>query len=152
MWRCNRLLKICGKIIVLVILMNFWTVIPVFGMQPMEQPPNLTYGSMRYYSDSEIDLLIDEIAQAAHEAIEQAAGEAARAAFLQSMEREAAAMREAASQQAEALQWRMEAERQQMEIQATRRAGRKNTMLAASIGILGGLVVGVAGTLALGSR
>jgi len=107
---------------------------------------------MRYYSDLEIDLLIDEIAQAAHEAIEQAAGEAARAAFLQSMEREAAAMREAASQQAEALQWRMEAERQQMEIQATRRAGRKNTMLAASIGILGGLVVGVAGTLALGSR
>jgi len=107
---------------------------------------------MRYYSDSEIDLLIDEIAQAAHEAIEQAAGEAARAAFLQSMEREAAAMREAANQQTEALQWRMEAERQQMEIQAARRAGRKNTMLAASIGILGGLVVGVAGTLALGSR
>ena len=100
---------------------------------------------MRFYSDSEIDLLIDEIAKAAHEAIEQAAGEAARAAFLQSMEREGAALYEAQK-------WRMEAERQRMEIHAVKKAGNKNTVIAVSIGILGGLVLGVAGTLALGSR
>ena len=100
---------------------------------------------MRFYSDLEIDLLIEEIREAAHEAIEQAAGEAARAAFLQSMEREAAAVYEAQK-------WRMEAERQRMEIQVIKKAGNKNTVIAVSIGILGGLVVGVAGILALGSR
>ena len=50
---------------------------------------------MRFYSDSEVNCLIDEISEAAYEAIEKAAGEAARAAFLVSVEREAAALREA---------------------------------------------------------
>ena len=106
---------------------------------------------MRYYSDlevdclAELDLLIDDLTVAALEAIEQAAGEAARAAFLASLEREAVALREAANQQAEALRWRNEAE-------IIRRAGIKNTVLAAVIGILGGLAVGIGGTLILGSR
>ena len=90
----------------------------------------------RYYTDSEIDLLIDDLTVAALEAVEQAAGEAARAAFLQRVEREALAMREVARQQAEVLRLRNEAE-------IIRRAGIKNTVLAAVIGILGGLAVGV---------
>jgi hypothetical protein len=42
-----------------------------------------------------VDVLIEDLTMAAVEAIEQAAGEAARAAALASLEREAAAVREA---------------------------------------------------------
>ena len=96
----------------------------------------------RRYSDLEIDLLIDDISEIAIEAIEQAAGEAAKAAALAMLEREAAALREAA-------RWRLEAEALAHEITATKRAGRKNTVLGVVIGILGGLAVGVGGTLAI---
>jgi len=65
---------------------------------------------MRFYSDLEVELLIDDLTVIALEAIEQAAGEAARAAFLQNLEREAEAMREAARQQAEVFRLRSEAE------------------------------------------
>ena len=100
---------------------------------------------MRYYSDLEIDLLIEEIREAAHEAIEQAAGEAARAAFIESLERETAALREAQ-------RWRLEAQNNLLAIKATRKNGRKNIFIATVAGILGGIAVGVAGTLILGSR
>jgi regulator of protease activity HflC (stomatin/prohibitin superfamily) len=76
-----------------------------------------------------VDLLIEDLSVAAKEAIERAAGEAAKAAALASVEREAAAMREAA-------RWRLEAE-------TARRAGMKNTIIAALIGTLGGLALGV---------
>jgi len=99
----------------------------------------------RFYTDSEIELLIEEIREAAHEAIEQAAGEAARAAFLASVEREAAALREAQ-------RWRVETHNNFLEIQAAKTAGRKNAFIAAAIGILSGLVIGVSGTLIIGSR
>jgi hypothetical protein len=48
-----------------------------------------------FYTDYEVDALIEELTGAAHEAIELAAAEAARAAALASLEREAAAVREA---------------------------------------------------------
>jgi len=83
--------------------------------------------------------LIDDISDAAYKAIEQAAGEAARAAFLASVEREASAMREAE-------RWRAEAEIRLQEIQTAKKAGRKNTLIAALIGVLGGLVLGVGGS------
>jgi len=95
---------------------------------------------MRYYTDLEIDLLIDDLTAAALEAIEQAAGEAARAAFLQSLEREAEAMREAARQQAENLRLRSEAE-------ILRKAGIRNNILIGVICFIGGLAVGVTGTI-----
>jgi len=88
---------------------------------------------MKLWSDLEIDLLIDEISEAAIEAIEQAAAEAARAAALASIEREAAALREAQ-------RWRLEAEN-------ARRNGIKNAILAGVIFFVGGLAVGVCGTL-----
>jgi hypothetical protein len=81
-------------------------------------------------------LLIDDLTMAANEAIERAAGEAAKAAALASAERETAAMWEAARHQADAAKWRLEAE-------AAKKAGMKNTIIAALIGTLGGLALGV---------
>jgi len=100
---------------------------------------------MKRYSDSEIDCLIDDISEIAIEAIEQAAAEAAKAAALAAVEREAAALRDAE-------RWRREAENNLQEITQARKAGRKNTVIAALIGILGGLAVGIGGTLIIGGR
>ena len=105
----------------------------------------MTESETRLYSGSEVDLLIGEISVAAYEAIEQAAGEAARAAFLASVEREAAALREAE-------RWRLEAEANLLAIKAAKRKGVKNTILGVAIGILGGLAVGIGGTLIIGGR
>jgi len=100
---------------------------------------------MRRYSDLEIDLLIDDISEIAIEAIEQAAAEAAKAAALAAVEREAATMKEVA-------RWRLEAENNLQEITQARKTGRKNTVIATLIGILSGFVVGVGGTLIIGSK
>jgi hypothetical protein len=48
-----------------------------------------------------VDTLIEDLSEAAKEAIEQAAGESAKAAALASLEREAAAIREAQRLQGE---------------------------------------------------
>jgi len=77
-------------------------------------------------------LLIDDLTVIALEAIEQAAGEAARAAFLQSLEREAAATREA--------------QRLRSEAETLRRAGIRNNVLIGVLCFVGGLAVGVTGT------
>jgi hypothetical protein len=92
------------------------------------------------------------LTDAALEAIEQAAGEAAKAAALAMLEKEAAALREAAYQQAEALRWRMQAEEYIKEIITAKKAGRKNTIIGTLIGIIGGLAFGIGGTIYLGSR
>jgi hypothetical protein len=138
-------LRPCGKITAIVILLSFLTIFPMFADPLTEQPPNLSESETRLYSDLEIDLLIDEISEAALEAIEQAAGEAARAAVLSVIEREAAAMREASLRQAEALRWRLEAE-------AAKRAGIKNAIITGAVCLFGGLAVGVTGTLIIGGR
>ena len=83
----------------------------------------------RLYSDLEVELLIDEISEAAIEAIEQAAAEAARAAALAAVEREAAALREAA-------QWRLEAE-------TARRTGVRNAIITGLLCLASGLVAGL---------
>jgi hypothetical protein len=118
--------------------MNF-LIFPMYAEQPMEQQTNLSESETRYYTDLEVDLLIDDLTVIALEAIEQAAGEAARAAFLQSLEREAEAMREAARQQAEVFRLRNEAE-------ILRRAGIRNNVLIGVLCFIGGLAVGVVGT------
>ncbi|MCL2129169.1 MAG: ABC transporter permease [Treponema sp.] len=104
-------------------------------------------GEKRQYSEYEIIQLIDDLTEAAYEAIDQAAAEAARAAVLSMIECEAAALREAAHQQAEAQQWRIEAEANLQAIQVAKKAGRKNTVIGVLIGIFGGLALGVGGTL-----
>ena len=136
----------------IVILLNFLKPFPMFAEQPTEPPPISTESGTKRYSDLEVDLLIDDISQAAYEAIEQAAGEAARAAFLANVEREAAALREASLQQAEALRWRLEAEANLLAIKAAKRNGIKNTILGVTLGILGGLAIGIGGTLIIGGR
>ena len=90
---------------------------------------------MKFWSDLEVDLLIDEVSEAALEAIEQAAAEAARAAMLASLEREAAALREAAHQQAEALRWQMEEE-------TAKQQKTKNAVITGIICFLSGFVTG----------
>jgi hypothetical protein len=103
----------------------------------------LNASGTRLYSDLEVETLIDEVSQAALEAIEQAAGEAATAAVLASLEREAAAMREAARHQADAARWRIEAEIRQETITATKKAGTKNAVITGIICFVSGLATGI---------
>jgi len=138
-------LRVCGKIILIAILLNFLTMFPVFAEPVTEPLQNSTEGLMRYYSEMELTLLIEEIREAAHEVIEQAAGEAARAAMLSMLEREAAALREAA-------RWRVEAQNNLLGMQAAKNTGRKNAFIGTVIGIFGGLVLGISGTLIIGGR
>jgi hypothetical protein len=85
---------LCGRIWAIVLLLSFLR-IPVFGEQRTTQPPTSSENGTRRYSEFEVDTLIEDMTTAAMAAIEQAAGEAARAAALASLEREAAAVREA---------------------------------------------------------
>jgi ABC-type transporter Mla maintaining outer membrane lipid asymmetry permease subunit MlaE len=82
-------------------------------------------------------VLIDEISAAALEAIEQAVGEAAKAAALSVIEREAEALREAQK-------WRIQAEINALAVKEAKKAGVKNTVIAVLIGIIGGFAVGFA--------
>ena len=99
-------------------------------------------GETRFWSDLEVELLIDEISEAALDAIEQAAGEAAKAAVLSIVEREAVALREAQ-------RWRVESETLAQEVAQAKKTGRKNTVIGILAGIFGGLIVGVGGTIAI---
>jgi len=105
----------------------------------------LSENETRLYSDLEVETLINEVSQAAFDAIEQAAGEAAKAATLASLEREAAALREAA-------RWRIEAEIRQETIKATKKAGTKNAVIVGLVCFLGGLAVGIGGTIIIGGK
>jgi len=84
---------------------------------------------MRFWSDSEVELLIDDISGAAREAIEKAAGEAAKAAVLSMVEREVAALREAHK-------WRFEAE-------AIKKKGIRNIVITGLVCLAGGVVAGM---------
>jgi hypothetical protein len=97
---------------------------------------SLSGSGTRFYSDSEIELLIEDLTEAALEAIELAAAEAARAAYLDGVEREAELLREAARGQAEAARLRNETEQ-------IRRTGIKNAVIAGIICFAGGLVTGL---------
>jgi hypothetical protein len=112
-----------------------------------------------FYTQEDIDFLVDTLSEAALAAIEQAASEAARAAMLAGLDREALllqektlAMREASLKQAEALRWQLEAEQQKQEVKDTKKAGIKNAIKAGVICLLSGLAVGVGGTLIIGGR
>jgi hypothetical protein len=142
--RKNKLkLKICGKLLSIVILMSFLR-FPMFAEPLTEQTLNLSGNETRLYSDLEVGTLIDEVSEAAYKAIEQAAAEAARAAALAALEREMTAIREANRQQAEALRWQMEAEQQTQAVTNARKTGIKNTIIAGLVCLLGGLAIGIA--------
>jgi uncharacterized protein YjgD (DUF1641 family) len=119
----------------------------------------LTESGTRLYSEYEIDLLIDALTEAAHEEIQKAAAEAAKEAVLSVIEREALllqakaeAMREATLQQADAIRWRLEAERQIKAVKEAKRVGIKNAVIAGTVCLFGGLVIGISGTIYLGGR
>jgi hypothetical protein len=91
-----------------------------------------------FYTESEVDTLIEDLTGAAHEAIEQAAAEAARAAALASLEREAAAIREA--------------QRLQGENSRLKQSRVKTAIITGVICFFGGLAVGAGGVLIIGGR
>jgi hypothetical protein len=113
----------------------------VFGEQPTAHGTITTEGSTKFYSDTEVSNLIEELSEAAEAAIERAAGEAARAAAIASLEREALAIREAAHLRAEAIRW-------QGEYRDAKKAGIKTTVITGVICFFGGLALG-AGTVAI---
>ena len=139
-WR----LRHCVRILSIVILLSFLKS-PMYADPPMAPPPNSTANETRLYSDSEVETLIDEISEAAHEAIDKAAAEAAKAATLEAVQREAALARQSQF-------WRNEAELHQQAVTEAKKAGRKNTLIGVLIGIFSGLAVGVAGTIIIGGK
>jgi hypothetical protein len=82
-----------------------------------------------------METLINEFTESAKEEIEKAAAEAAKAAALASIEREAAAI-------AEARKW-------QKEYQTAKTDGIKNMLLAGALCLIGGFALG-AGTMIYG--
>jgi hypothetical protein len=93
-------LKHCGRILAAALLVSFWR-IPVYGEPQTAQTRNSSESGTRRYSEYEVDTLIEDLTGAAHEAIEQAAAEAARAAALASLDREMKAVAEAQRLQGE---------------------------------------------------
>jgi hypothetical protein len=132
-WRRGMNYRLCGKILASVLLMGFWK-IPVYGEPPTTRTPKSDGSGTKFYSGSEVELLIEDLTGAAHEAIEQAAAEAARAAVLASLEREGAAIREA--------------QRLQGENSRLKQSRVKTAVVTGLICFLGGLALG-AGTTAI---
>jgi hypothetical protein len=123
-----------------VLLSSFWRT-PVFADPPITPPMNSGESGTRHYSEYEVDTLIEDLTVAAVEAIEQAAGEAAKAAMLASVEREAALVR------AQALAVREVARLQ--EENSHLKSDKVRTAIVAGIScFLGGLAVG-AGAIAM---
>jgi len=152
MWKSRLRLRPFGKVTATMILLSLLTTSPVYAEPSITQPPNLIRSGTRLYSEYEIDLLIDALTEAAHEEIQKAAAEAAKEAVLSVIEREAAAMREATLQQAEALRWRLEAERQMKAVKEAKSNGIKNTIIAGAACLFGGLAIGISGTICFGGR
>jgi predicted transcriptional regulator len=91
----------CKKIIAIALALNFLMTMPVFAEQQTMLLTNLTENETRQWSELEVNALIDDLTQAAHEAIEQAAGEAAKAAAIAALENQAKALAEIARLQKE---------------------------------------------------
>ncbi|MDR2434241.1 MAG: ABC transporter permease [Treponema sp.] len=129
--------RLCRRILATVLLMSFWK-IPVFGEPPIAQTQNSGESGMKQYSELEVDTLIEDLTGAAHEAIEQAAAEAARAAALASLDREMAAM--------------AEAQRLHSENSRLRESRVKTAVITGVVCFFGGLAIGAGTTAILAGR
>jgi hypothetical protein len=101
----------------------------MYAEQPTMQLMNLNENEMKRYSDLEVDLLIEELTEAALEAIEHAAVEAARAAVLAMLDREAEALREVQH-------WKKEAE-------IVKRKGFWNVVITGLVCFVGGFATSI---------
>ena len=124
--------RLCKRILVIVLLMSFWK-IPVYGEPPTMPMQNSEGSGTRQYSEYEVDTLIEDLTGAAHEAIEQAAAEAARATALASLERELAAV--------------SEAQRLQGENNRLKQSRVKTAVITGVVCFFGGLAIGAGGGL-----
>jgi hypothetical protein len=129
--------RLCKRILTIVLLISFWK-IPVYGEPPTTQTLNSEESGMKRYSEYEVDTLIEDLTEAAHEAIEQAAAEATRAAALASLNREMAAL--------------TEAQRLQGENGRLKQSRIKTAIVTGVICLFGGLAVGAGGVLIIGGR
>jgi hypothetical protein len=89
---------------------------------------NSENGGTKFYSEGEVQGIVDDISEAAEKAIEQAAAEAAKAAVIASIQREAAAL-------AEAQRW-------QTEYRDVKKAGNRRAVIVGVICFVGGVAVG----------
>jgi hypothetical protein len=129
--------RLCGRILAIALLMSSWK-IPVYGEPQTTPPMNSEESGTKRYSESEVDTLIEDLTGAAHEAIEQAAAEAARAAVMASLEREATAIREA--------------QRLQGENSSLKQSRVKTAVITGVICFFGGLAIGAGTTVILAGR
>jgi hypothetical protein len=129
--------RICGRIWGIVLLLSFWRS-PAYGGPPTMPPLTSSESGTRRFSELEVDTLIEDLTMAAVEAIEQAAGEAARAEALASLEREATAVREA--------------RRLQEENRRLQQSRVKTAMVTGVACFLGGLAIGAGATAILTGR
>jgi hypothetical protein len=145
-------LNCCKRRLAAVLLMSFWKM-PLFA-EPPTMPPQTSGGSgtrqyvqygeaelpgknaEHFYTELEVDTLIEDLTAAAEEAIEQAAAEAARAAMLASLDREMAAARET--------------RRLLEENGALRKSRVKAAVVTGAVCFFGGLAAGVCGVMLIG--
>jgi hypothetical protein len=131
-WRRNMKYRLYGRILVVVLLMSFWK-IPVYGEPLTGESKESGVSGMRFYNESEVRGIIEELTMEAEAALETAAAEAARAAALASLEREAAAL--------------AEARRLQGEYKALKSRTVKTALLTGVMCLLSGLTIGAGGLL-----
>jgi hypothetical protein len=129
-WRRSMNYRPYRRILAIVLLMSFWKM-PVYGEPQTTHGTSSSESGMRQYSELEVNTLIEDLTGAAHEAIEKAAAEGARAAALASIEREAAAIQEA--------QWLREENR------GLKKSRVKAAVVTGMICFFGGLAIGAGG-------
>jgi hypothetical protein len=84
------------KIIAIGTLTLFLTTTPVFAEPPMRESSGLSETGTRFYSEAELNQVIDEVSAAAVKEIEAAAAESAKAAAMAGLEKQAAQLAEIA--------------------------------------------------------
>jgi hypothetical protein len=122
--------------LLIVMLMSFLR-IPVYGGPPTGGLMPSGGSGTKFYNEKEVQGIVEELTEAAEEAIETAAAEAAKAAVLASLGREAEAL--------------AEARRLRGEYRALKSKSVKAAILTGVICLLSGLAVG-AGVMVISNR